>query len=208
MDFRKETDKINQYNALDYYNSGHRYDILIVYPDSGSIKTILEFTSLMDLCDSDKPLIVREKKNGLITSGLVEISKTDIQFFIFDNKLLFKKNRQKEFEFHSGDRGWGLVEINGPVMVTKRYYLLAGSVIESEMVVKCQEFLGISPESMGGFFFKKNISKRFSDFPELSKKIYKKEKGYTSKHGYEIIKEYNEWVNNNEPEMYEYYLFH
>lgn len=207
-DFRSETDKINKFNVLDIYKTGHKYDILIVYPDSISLKTTIEFVSIMDLCHSDSPLIVQSVKNGQLTAGHRKIEKAEIQLFIFDNTLLFKKNRQKEYKLHASDPGWAIVEINGPVMVTKRYYLSLGSLIESQRVVKDSEFIGMSPESIGGFFFKKSASKLFSDHPELSKKIFNKEKGYTSKYSYKIIKEYNEWVKESDQKRYAYYLFH
>ena len=48
---------------------------------------------------------------------------------------------------------------------------------------------------MAGFLlgFKKKMSEYVSDYPELAKKIEKKEKGYGAMGHYQIVDEYNAW---------------
>ena len=97
---------------------------------------------------------------------------------------------------NSGGAGFAEIKVDGSAKLLFLSVLLYntsdGGVYEESYYFFKNESNYIEFQRVG---FKDKVSKYFSDFPELSEKILNRKFRYVDRK--KIVKEYNNWVNNN-----------
>jgi hypothetical protein len=199
-----------QENPLQELVSGYFYEVLIAFKDREreDLHGRIRFTSFLDISNYRVPLKVQEKQGNGYIAAYKDIDKRDVQFLILDRRFLFKPLRIREDVYSFDDPYLCFVVVNGPIC----YYYYPKYLSDSNLSFNIHKMhrdmvnFGSQPTSMGGFNFKKNVSAKFEDHPELANKIRTGMDGYKKKEGYDIIVEYNEWVKENDPDRYWTYM--
>jgi len=124
----------------------------------------------------------------------------ELQGFYVDGNYWLSKKVQKEEKFV-------VCSHYGPLLVYQVLSLPEGVEWADENTgwekVEYMQKPGEDPVSVATLLlgFKKKMAEFVSDYPELSEKIAKKEKGYGSFNFHDIVKEYNDWYMSNNPEF-------
>ncbi len=172
-----------------YYTN---YPLLFIYSDGSTEEVQWQYDGLPILLD---------KKKSLMNKDFNRIEKANIAYIVFDEFLL----RNLEVgNMISGD--FAIVEIEGPISLYREYY---SSPITEDNVVSGYRFYKYGEEVQGFYLgrFDKKASRLVADYPELAKKIKNVYIGYTKsdENVRRIVNEYNDWVKENDPFVYEHW---
>ncbi len=174
-----------------------KFDMLLVFKD-GRPNEICQFSyqsarfTIRDLFDPKRDLNIL--RNGVLQS----VRKNDLAYFIF-NQEIFINQSQKPKENAIFPAPWGVMVLNGAIRHI-RWFIKDSSQdsyrLEDKTYLNSKE---ISPLILGNSFgWRKPMIKTVADHPQMLARIEAKEDGYTIKNAKKIIKEYNQWVKQND----------
>jgi hypothetical protein len=201
--FRKDIHGMKLETFDKQYIPGNAYSALIVYKDGFAYEGRVIFNGMADLCDQKRPLVILNKRGDPSPQP-----KRQFAYFVFDQYLFRYSNFVSESEWAH----WGIVYLNGPIHAMKTFIVQPGVtspiITESHFTFKHKRLVTSNIMSLGtGGGAKKSLSKMVNDYPEMAEKIMLEEEGYRLENRIKILEEYNAWVSENQPEIYQQSLY-
>lgn len=172
-----------------YYDT---VSLFIIYENGATEEALWQYNGLSSLMD---------KTTTILNEDFQILDKEDIAFIAFDD-LLFKNPNTT----HNVLGDFVIVCVLGPISIYREFYVnpITHENIDSGFSINKEGKI------IDGFYlgkFEKKAYKLVEDYPRLANKVKKKFLGYTNteENMYRIATEYNDYVNEYFPYIYEKY---